>query len=128
MFGNELNKSAKLKDIRYHISRSKSDSDKLHYKPLSSKFQSLNKFLEIFHLPETDTVQYCPTSFAEQSNSSLHLNQSQTFNRKTRINYDLRPPPRAVCCLFVSSPFLPVNLLFPQELNRMKLLIDFEWS
>ena len=87
-FDHQLNKAVNLFDNFYHFSRSKTDSETLHYKPRLSTFHSFNKHPEIFDLPNTDLVQDSLMSFANQSNSSLHFNQSQTSNRNTRTKYD----------------------------------------
>ena len=55
MFHNEMCKSVNLDDF-HHSPRSKSDSKNINHKPKSSKFQSFNKFPEIFHLPDTATA------------------------------------------------------------------------
>ena len=44
MLDNQLYKSVKLDDHLYHSLRAKSDSEILHYEPLTSKFQASNKF------------------------------------------------------------------------------------
>ena len=102
-----LYKSAKVKDNNYHHSRSKSQSEKLYQKPRSSKIQSFNNFPEIIDRPDTDTLHDSPTSFTNQSNSSVHFKQSQISNRNTRTKYDLRPLPWKKHCLFIPSPSSP---------------------
>ena len=87
MFDKVIYKSAKQDEVFYHISRPKSDCESLHYKPRSSKFQSFNKFTELFELPDTDTVKDIATSLANQPNSFPFFNQSQTSNRNTRTKY-----------------------------------------
>ena len=47
---------SKLTDNPYHPRRFKSDSENLHYKQSSSKFQSVKKFPEFFYLSDTDAV------------------------------------------------------------------------
>ena len=107
MLDNVNDNCVNVDDKYYHISRSKSDSEILHYKQRWSNFLSFNKLRKIFDHLETDTVHDPPMSFANQSNSCLHFNQSQTSNRKTRAKYDIRPLPRtnySLCSLSFSSP------------------------
>ena len=56
MFDNELYKSVNFDDDNYRPSRWKCDSEELYNIPRSSKFQSFNKFPELFDLPDTGTV------------------------------------------------------------------------
>ena len=51
MFDKELFLSANSDGDRYYHSRSKADSQKLHYKPRLSKFQLFNNFIEMIELP-----------------------------------------------------------------------------
>ena len=106
---NELYLSAKLDDINSHHHRSKSDCKKLPYRPRSSKFHSINKWLELFDLPDTDTNHGSRASIAKQSSSSLFFNQSQTSYRNTRTKHDLRPLPRKVYRLFSHLCLLKTN-------------------
>ena len=76
-------------------------------KPRSWKFQSMNKFLELFDLPDTDTPQASPTSFANQSSFSLLFNQSQNSNRSTRTKHDVWRLPRK---FFVFSMHFPLRI------------------
>ena len=115
-----------MDDNLHHSSRSKSDSETLHFKPQVSKFQSFNNFPDFSYLSDTDTVQDPPTSFANQSNFSLQFNQSQTSNRNTRTNNDLRPLPRTNYCLFIPSPCSPDIYSLSLKFNRVKLLIGIE--
>ena len=55
----------KLIDIHYHLSRSISDSQRVKYKPRLSRFQSFNKFPEIFDLPQIHIVHGSPMSLGE---------------------------------------------------------------
>ena len=74
MFDNELSNSVTLDDNYHHTSRTKFDSETLHYKAILSKFQSLNKFSELFDLPETDIFHDPRKSFANQTNSCFSTN------------------------------------------------------
>ena len=104
IFDNFSCKSTKLNNDHYCHPRSKSDFDILFYGTSFSKFQCFNIFAEMFDLGDNHTVYDCPTSFADQSISSLHFNQSETSNRNTRSKKDFRPLPRKDFCLFIPSP------------------------
>ena len=115
-----------MDDNHYQTSQSKSNSQNIHYKLRSSKFLSLNNFVDLFDLPDTDTFHDTPASFANQSNSSLHINHSHPSNRITRTKYDLRPLPRTVYYLSIPSPSTSVDKTCPLKLNRAILLIEIE--
>ena len=105
-FDNELHKSVDLDGDNHHFLRSKSDSDCLNYKPRSSKFHSVNRFLEIFDFLDNNTVHDSPTSFVDKSNFSLHFIPSQDFNKKTKTKLDLRPQGKKLLTFFplLSTP------------------------
>ena len=96
MFDIKLYKSVKTDDNHYLTARAKSNCDNLHPKSRSLKLLSLNVFPEILDLSVTDTVHGSPTSFANESKSSLPFNHSQPSNRITRTKYNLRPLPRTI--------------------------------
>ena len=52
--------------------------------------------------PDTGVVYDLPMSITDQSNSSVHFNLSQVFNRSTRSKYDVKPQPRKffLVCFF----------------------------
>ena len=72
--------------------------------PVGQNFNLLAIFRKKNDLPDTDNVLDSPTSFANQSSSSLLFNQSQTSSGNTGAKNDLRPMPRKKNCLFIPSP------------------------
>ena len=86
MFDIEVYKAAELNDNQYHHSRSKADSVNFYHKPGPQKFQSSDKFLEFFDLPDSNTNYDSPTLFGNLSKSFLQFNQSQASTRKTGAN------------------------------------------
>ena len=77
--------------------------------PRSSKFQSLDKFLEICDLPDTDTVHDSGTSMANQSKSSLQFNQSETSDDRD-IGANFYPRPLSKKMIVVSVHHLPIRI------------------
>ena len=104
MFDKEIYKSLRLDDNHCNIPRSKSDSEYLQYQPRSSKVQSFIKFLGMFDLPNTDTAHDSPISFANQLKTSLHLNQSRTFQQKHSNQIGSTTTTEKHYCIFIPSP------------------------
>ena len=114
MVHKEIYKSAKLRDNHYHL-HNQNLFLKIYIKTHDRRnFNHSKNFLKhsIF------TVHDSPPSFADQSNSSLHLNLSQASNTSTRTKYDL---PGRRHCPFI-PPSSPGNKFYPKKLNRIKLL------
>ena len=73
---------------------------------------------------DKDTVYDSPTSLANQLKSTLHFNQSQTYNRNTPTEYDPRPLPRQ---LIVSSiHHLPLQINNP--LHKSSIEKNAHWK
>ena len=77
MFHSELYISVNLKTNIFFF-RSQTDSENMHYKPRSSKFQSFNNFPISFDFPDKDTVYEFRTSLANKSISSQSFNHYHT--------------------------------------------------
>ena len=93
MFDKEEQKRVNSDDDNHHPARSKNDSERPYHKPRSSKFQSFNKFPEIFDLSGPCAVFVSPMSFADKSDSSLYFVQTHASNRNNRNLYDLGQQP-----------------------------------
>ena len=115
-FDNEIFGSPILRDFHYHLQRRNFDSEHLHFRPRSFKFQTFNQFHELFDLPDLDTLHHSATSLANQSELPLHFDQSQASSRKTRTKNDLRQVPGKEICLFFSYSSRDENS-FSRQLN-----------
>ena len=93
MSDNELGKSVNLYDYHW-ISRAKSEWENSFHKPRCSKFDSFDKFPEIFDHSDTGTVYDSTAPSTDKTNSSLHVTQSQASKTISLIKWDLGPQTR----------------------------------
>ena len=116
-----FNENVTLDD--YHQpSRSDLDSETPYQTARSSKPQGFNNFNEPFDFLDTCTFYDPLASYSDEPNFSLHFNQSQASNRKTRAKHDLQPQLRENFFVFVPSIFTPNKQSISRNLIRIMLL------